>query len=78
MKLALALLCLAAMLEAVAYGQAPAPLLDREDAWLLIMNIPDVIELEARRGCPHLEFSPTGKDRMWVHVRNGCPKSGAE
>jgi hypothetical protein len=50
--------------------------LDQEDVWLLLMNIPEVIELEARKGCPHLEFTAVGKDRMWVQVRNDCPKGG--
>src|SRR5438128_2726287 len=57
-----------------AFAQQQKPLLDKEDVWLLVMNIPEVIEVEARKGCPQVELEPVGKDRMWAMVRNQCPE----
>jgi hypothetical protein len=59
-----------------ACGQKSTAVLDQEDVWLLVMNIPAVMEVEARKGCPNLEFHPEGKNRMYVLVRNQCPVSG--
>ena len=75
MKLAPLVLCLMTVLGA-ADGREPPPLLDREDVWLLIMNIPEVMDVESRKGCPDIEFTPVGKDRMWAMVRNQCPQGG--
>ena len=76
MRPPLALLLLTSAIGTLVYGQGSTPLLDKEDAWLLIMNTPDVIELEAREGCPQLFFTAVGTDRMWIQVRNACPESG--
>lgn len=76
MKSALQLLCIVLGLLASAGAQQSAPLLDRDDVWLLVMNVPEVLDLESRKGCPSLELTPVGEDRMWVHVRNKCPRSG--
>ncbi len=51
-------------------------MLDEKDAWLLAMNIPELMEVECRGGCVALEFHAVGRDRMWVTARNRCPKSG--
>jgi hypothetical protein len=51
-------------------------LLDREDVWLLVMNLPEVIDLEARNGCPDIEQQAFGRERVLVLVRNRCPKQG--
>ena len=64
MKLVPFLVCLITAFGS-ANGQEPPPLLDREDVWLLVMNIPEVMDVESRKGCPDIEFSPVGKDRMW-------------
>jgi len=77
MRVVFALLCLGSVFALVVYGQKPAvPILDQEDVWLLVMNIPEVMQVEARKGCPHLEFLTEGKDQMYVQVRNQCPVSG--
>jgi hypothetical protein len=47
-----------------------------EDAvWMIVMNTPDALQLEARHGCPALELMPEGKYLMIVQFRNGCPVS---
>src|SRR5689334_13535219 len=76
MRFALVLFCLASAFRGTACGQQATPLLDQEDVWLLVMNIPEVMEVESRKGCPGLEFHPEGKGRMYVLVRNQCPVSG--
>lgn len=76
MRLACLLLYVAGALPGLAENQKPKVLLDGEDVWLLVMNIPEVIQLEARQGCPQVWISPLGKELMSAQVRNRCPKSG--
>jgi hypothetical protein len=59
---------------------APAPKtwlpLTEDEAWVLVMNTPAVIQSEANGGCPALDISEEGKLRFSVQARNMCPKSG--
>ena len=73
MKLALALLCIVLGFQAASHARETTILLDRDDVWLLVMNVPEVMEAESRGGCPHVELNPEGNDRMSAMVRNGCP-----
>lgn len=57
-------------------AQRTGELLDVNGAWLLVMSIPEVMQVECRGGCPELEFHPVGRDRMWVTARNNCPRTG--
>ena len=74
MKLAFTIFCVASEVSGSACAQNSKPLLDQEDAWLLVMNIPNVMEVEVRKGCPSIEFTPVGNDRIWALVRNECPQ----
>jgi hypothetical protein len=73
-KLALILLFFTSALTG--FAQTSSSLLDEQDVWLLVMNIPDAMDLECRKGCPNLEFHPEGKYRMYVLLRNQCAVSG--
>ncbi|SRR5258706_865914 len=75
-SVAFLLLCLVPASTGTAHGQKFTQLLDTEDVWLLVMNIPEVMEVECRKGCPDIEFTPVGRDRIWAMVRNTCPQSG--
>ena len=68
--------CAAMLVNGAAFAQEPGPRLDQDDVWLLVMNAPLVLEVEARKGCPGLEFVDETPDRMYVLVRNTCPKAG--
>jgi len=68
--------CAAMLSNVAAFAQKPGPRLDRDDVWLLVMNTPLVLEVEAREGCPGIEFDAETPDRMYVLVRNTCPKAG--
>jgi hypothetical protein len=68
--------CLVLLFRGPTFAQEATPHLDQDDVWLLVMNIPEVLEVEARKGCPSLEQHPDGPDRMYVLVRNTCPAIG--
>jgi hypothetical protein len=58
------------------WPQESTPTLDQDDAWLLVMSVPAIMEVECRKGCPVLEFHAVGKDRIWALATNRCPTSG--
>ena len=60
MKLTLVLFILFSILRSATYAQGGTPLLDRADAWLLVMSIPEVLATDSREGCPVIEFDPIG------------------
>lgn len=68
----LAILVLAGMQT----NAAERPILGREEAWMLVMNTPDGIQLEARGGCPSVELIPEGEVLISAQLRNACPTSG--
>lgn len=75
MKTALVLSYLATFFIGFVHGQGQRPpLLDRDDVWLLVMNTPEIIQAEARKACPEVEFTPLGEDRMQAFVTNQCPQ----
>ncbi|MCX6633448.1 MAG: hypothetical protein NTW28_38120, partial [Candidatus Solibacter sp.] len=73
MKLVLALLCIIPGFQAATHAREAMSLLDRDDVWLLVMNVPEVMEAESRGGCLHVELTPEGKVLMSAMVRNDCP-----
>jgi hypothetical protein len=52
-------------------------LLSEDAVWMIVMNTPDALQLEARQGCPAVELMPEGKYLMTAQFRNGCPVSGS-
>jgi hypothetical protein len=56
----LAVLCTPAGFQGLSQGREGTVLLDRDDVWLIVINVPEVIELEARKGCPDVEIKPQG------------------
>jgi hypothetical protein len=58
-------------------GQKPEGLLSGEAVWMIVMNTPDALQLEGRRGCPNVELVPEGKFLIYAQLRNGCPTSGS-
>lgn len=73
MKAAFALLCVVVGFRAAGQPREIPALLDKDDAWLLVMNIPEIIEVEARKGCPHIELTLEGKHLISAMARNDCP-----
>ena len=59
------------------FSQKSAPLLSEEAVWMIVMNIPDALQLEGRRGCPDVELRSVGSFLMFVQLRNSCPISGS-
>lgn len=55
----------------------PETHLSLDAVWMLVMNTPAALELEARHGCPDVELIPEGKRLMFVQLRNVCPTSGS-
>jgi hypothetical protein len=76
MRFALVLLAIVSIPHATTWAQGSTSLLDQNDAWLLVMNTPDLIEVECHKGCPDLEFHAVGKRRVWATATNKCPSSG--
>ena len=69
-------LCSLVLILRAMFAQQVTVHLDQDDVWLLVMSIPDVLQVEARKGCPDLEQRLVAPDRMYVMVRNTCPVSG--
>ncbi len=71
---ALALVFVSVVLFA-AKAQSQLSLSD-DEVRILVLNTPDVIQVEARGGCPTVELIPGGRQQVAAQVRNSCPTSG--
>lgn len=59
------------------FAEKSNPPLSEDAVWMIVMNIPDALQLEGRHGCPDIELRPVGSFLMFVQLRNGCPTSGS-
>ena len=55
----------------------PVRLLSDDAVWMIVVNTPDAIDLEARGGCPTVEVTHLGTTLADAQLRNSCPKSGS-
>lgn len=69
-------IALLVLFTGVLVGASEKPLLDKDAVWMIVMNTPDGLDLEARHGCASVESIPEGQFLMSVQLRNGCPMSG--
>src|SRR5690348_12995897 len=74
MKAALVLLCFVVAFRCIGQVRQAPVLLENDDIWLLVMDIPEVMETEVRGGCPHVELNAVGDHLMSAMVRNDCPE----